>query len=61
MRRSKVIVTASIEVVPNRIDTATSPRSSGSTASTPAPERIRNIPVQASGKIRPQLTFGGLR
>jgi hypothetical protein len=61
MRRSKVMVIDSIEVVPNRIDTATRPGSTGSTASTPAPERTKNMPAQASGKIRPQLTLGGFR
>ena len=27
----------------------------------PLPDRIKNIPVQAIGKIKPQLIFGGLR
>jgi hypothetical protein len=48
-------------VVPNRIETATTPGSSVGMLSAPLPDRMKNIPVQASGKIRPQLMLGGFR
>ena len=58
---SNVTVTANILVVPNSTDTAIRPGSSVGTLSAPSPDLIKNMPVQASGKIRPQLIFGGLR
>ena len=58
---SNVIVTASIEVVPNRTEMVITPGSSVSTLSSPLPDLMKNIPVQASGKIIPQLMLGGLR
>ena len=61
LRFSKVMVTASIEVVPNRIDIVMTPGRSSSTLSSPLPDLMKNIPVHASGKIIPQLMLGGLR
>jgi len=61
LRLSKVRVTDSSEVVPNSIEIVTTPGKSSSTLSSPSPDLIKNIPVQASGKIMPQLTLGGLR
>ena len=60
-RLSKVRVTDSKEVVPNSIEMVITPGKSSNTLSTPSPDLMKNIPVQASGKIIPQLTFGGLR
>jgi hypothetical protein len=60
-RLSKVRVTDSSEVVPNSIEMVTTPGKSPSTFSSPSPDLMKNIPVQASGKIMPQLTLGGLR
>jgi hypothetical protein len=60
-RLSKVRVTDSSEVVPNSMEIVTTPGKSSSTLSIPIPDLIKNIPVHASGKIIPQLTFGGLR
>jgi len=57
---SKVTVTDSMEVVPKRIDTVTTPGSRDRTFSMP-PDLMKNIPVHANGKIKPQLTLGGLR
>ncbi len=58
---SKVTVTASREVVPNRMDRATTPGSIEATLSSPLPDLMKNMPVQASGKMKPQLKFGGFR
>jgi len=58
---SKVTVTASMEVVPKRMETATTPGSKVWMLSRPLPDRMKNMPVQARGKRIPQLTFGGLR
>ena len=58
---SNVIVTASMEVVPNRTDIAITPGSSAGMLSEPLPDLIKNMLVQATGKIKPQLMFGGLR
>jgi len=58
---SKVIVTASIDVVPNRIEIVITPGSSAVTLSMPLPDLMKNIPVQARGKIIPQLILGGFR
>lgn len=58
---SKVIVTVSIDVVPKRIEMVTTPGRSARTLSNPLPDLMKNIPVQAKGKIIPQLTLGGLR
>ena len=59
--RSKVIVTASIEVVPKRTEMVTTPGKSDRTLSSPLPDLIKNMPVQARGKIIPQEILGGLR
>jgi hypothetical protein len=61
LRFSKVMVTASIEVVPKRIEMVITPGRSARTLSSPLPDLMKNMPVHASGKIIPQLTFGGLR
>lgn len=58
---SNVTVTASMEVVPKRIEIAATPGSSDSTSAKLSPDLMKNIPVQAKGKINPQLMFGGLR
>jgi hypothetical protein len=60
-RVSKVRVTDSSEVVPNNMEIVTTPGKSSSTLSSPIPDLMKNIPVQASGKIIPQLMLGGLR
>ncbi len=57
---SKVIVTASIDVVPNNILMAIKPGSNSITSIFPD-ERISCIKVQERGKIMPQLMFGGFR
>ena len=61
LRFSNVMVTASIEVVPNRIEMVITPGKSASTLSSPLPDLIKNMPVQAKGKIIPQEMLGGLR
>lgn len=58
---SKVIVTVSIDVVPKRIEMVTTPGRSARTLSNPLPDLMKNIPVQAKGKMIPQLMLGGLR
>ena len=57
---SKVIVTASIEVVPNNIDIDITP---GSISLIPKSDcdLIKNINVQATGNIMPQLMLGGFK
>jgi hypothetical protein len=60
LRLSKVRVTDSSEVVPNSMEIVTTPGKRSSTLSSPLPDLMKNIPVQASGKIIPQLTLGGL-
>jgi len=57
---SKVIVTASMEVVPNKTERHMTPGSSPKTSSA-LPDFKKTISVQATGKIMPQLIFGGLR
>jgi hypothetical protein len=57
---SKVIVTASIEVVPNRMLIAIKPGSNSIISTFPG-ERTSCISVQDSGKIMPQLIFGGFK
>ncbi|MPN42601.1 hypothetical protein SDC9_190158 [bioreactor metagenome] len=61
--RSKVMVTASMDVVPNRTLIAISPGSISlmSAMSTFPVERIICISVHESGKIMPQLMLGGFR
>jgi hypothetical protein len=61
LRFSKVIVTASMEVVPKRMEIVMTPGRSVTMLSRPLPDLIKNMPVQASGKIIPQLMLGGLR
>jgi len=56
---SKVIVTASIEVVPNRTDKAITPGKIPLIFKVLS-DRMKNIRVQARGKIMPQLILGGL-
>jgi hypothetical protein len=55
------MVTDSIEVVPKRIEMVITPGRRDRMLSRPLPDLIKNMPVQASGKIIPQLMFGGLR
>jgi hypothetical protein len=57
---SKVIVTASIEVVPKRTDRLITPGRRSRT-STAVCDFKKNISVQATGKTNPQLIFGGFR
>ena len=61
LRFSKVMVTASIEVVPKRMEIVITPGRSAKTLSRPLPDLMKNIPVQANGKMIPQLTLGGFR
>lgn len=58
--RSKVMVTASIEVVPKRTERAMTPGKM-LLISTALSERTKNISVQEIGKIIPQLILGGFR
>jgi hypothetical protein len=58
---SKVIVTASIEVVPKRTEIAITPGSMAGILSRPLPDFMKNMLVHAMGNINPQLIFGGLR
>jgi hypothetical protein len=58
---SNVTVTANMEVVPKRIEIEMTPGNSVRMLSSPLPDLIKNIAVHATGKIRPQLIFGGLR
>ena len=57
---SNVMVTASKEVVPKRIEMLTTPGRIPGTLSRPVPDLMKNIPVQASGNSSPQLILGGL-
>jgi len=57
---SKVMVTASIEVVPKRIDNAITPGNM-LRISTSLFDLIKNIRVQEMGKMIPQLILGGFR
>jgi hypothetical protein len=57
---SKVMVTASIEVVPKRMDRLITPGRSSRTF-TAVCDFKKNISVQATGKTNPQLIFGGFR
>jgi len=61
LRLSKVIVTDNMDVVPKRIEIVMTPGKSDRTLSNPLPDLIKNIPVHASGKIKPQDMLGGLR
>jgi len=58
---SKVTVTASSDVVPNRTEMPTMPGSRVERLSMPRPDLMKNMPAQASGNMSPQLTLGGLR
>ena len=60
---SNVMVTESIDVVPKRIDIATTPGRIAliSAVDPDEPILIKNIRVHANGKITPQLRLGGLR
>lgn len=60
LRRSKVMVTASMDVAPNRIDIAITPGRTDRT-STGDWDLKKNISIQAKGKIMPQLILGGFR
>lgn len=57
---SNVMVTESIEVVPNRIDIATIPGNT-SLISKADFDFIKSINIHAKGKIMPQLIFGGFK
>jgi len=57
---SKVIVTASMEVVPKRMDMETTPGRMLQ-ISNAVLERTKNMRVHAKGKIIPQLILGGFR
>jgi hypothetical protein len=57
---SNVIVTASIDVVPKRMESAITPGNI-SRISTALFDFIKNIRVQEIGKIIPQLMFGGFK
>jgi len=61
LRFSNVMVTASIEVVPKRMEIVITPGRNARTLSNPLPDLMKNMPVQASGKIMPQEMLGGLR
>jgi hypothetical protein len=50
-----------MDVVPNRMETETTPGSNVDMLPRPLPDLIKNMPVQARGKIIPQLTLGGFR
>jgi len=58
--RSKVMVTASMEVVPNRTAKDMTPGRI-LLISIALSDRTKNISVQAKGKIRPQLILGGFK
>lgn len=60
LRRSKVIATDSIDVVPNRTDIIITPGRMERT-STGVDDLMKNARVQATGKMIPQLMLGGLR
>jgi hypothetical protein len=57
---SKVMVTASMEVVPKRMDRHMTP-GRRPRISNDVPDFRKTISVQATGKIIPQLMFGGFR
>ena len=57
---SNVIVTASMEVVPNKMLIAVNPGKM-SIISTVCCDRKKNINAQAKGNIIPQLTLGGFK
>ena len=57
---SKVIVTESMEVVPNKMDSAITPGSMP-LMSTALSDLTKNMSVHDNGKIMPQLMFGGFR
>jgi hypothetical protein len=61
LRLSKVIVTDSMDVVPKRMEIVMTPGKRARTLSSPLPDFIKNMPVQARGNIMPQETLGGLR
>ena len=61
LRLSKVMVTDNMDVVPKRMEIVITPGRSDKMLSNPLPDRIKNIPVHASGNIIPHEMFGGLR
>ena len=61
LRFSNVMVTASIEVVPKRMEIVITPGRSVRTLSNPLPDLMKNMPVHARGKMIPQEMLGGLR
>jgi hypothetical protein len=58
--RSKVMVTANIEVVPNKTERDITPGKIPR-ISTPKEDRKKNIKVHEIGKIIPQLILGGFK
>jgi hypothetical protein len=50
-----------MEVVPKSTEIVATPGSSVKILSSPLPDLMKNIAVQASGNISPQLMLGGLR
>jgi hypothetical protein len=61
LRRSKVIVTDNMDVVPKRMAIVMTPGRRDNTLSNPLPDLMKNMPVQARGNIMPQEMLGGLR
>lgn len=61
LRLSNVIVTDNMEVVPKRMEIVMTPGKRDRTLSSPLPDLMKNMPVQARGNIMPQETLGGLR
>ena len=61
LRLSKVMVTDNMDVVPKRIEIVMTPGRRPRTLSSPLPDLIKNMPVQARGNMIPQEMFGGLR
>lgn len=61
LRLSKVIVTDNMDVVPKRMEIVMTPGKRDRTLSSPLPDLMKNMPVQARGNIMPQETLGGLR
>jgi hypothetical protein len=61
LRLSKVIVTDSMDVVPKRMAIVMTPGRRDKMLSSPLPDLMKNMPVQARGNIMPQEMLGGLR
>jgi hypothetical protein len=61
LRLSKVIVTDNMDVVPKRMAIVMTPGKRDRTLSSPLPDLIKNMPVQARGNIMPHEILGGLR